>query len=73
MTDRDQIGPIPGAIVGQYFGFFNGVSKEHYQQIVASAPFDKSNLLILTFVHAVQQNGVYVAQFTNWRDNHFPA
>jgi chitinase len=47
------------------------VSKEHYEKIVAAAPFDKCNLLILAFVHAVEKNGVYVAEFTNWRDNDY--
>jgi hypothetical protein len=37
--------PIQGAIVGQYFGLFDGVSKERYQRLVAAAPFDKCNLL----------------------------
>jgi hypothetical protein len=72
MTDTNKQasrGPIPGPVVGQYFGFFNGVPKQHYDQIVAAAPFDKCNLLILAFVHTVQKDGVYVAQFTNWRDN----
>jgi hypothetical protein len=72
MTDRDNTsanGPIPGPVVAQYFGFFNGVDKQTFAQIVAAAPFDKCNLLILAFVHAVQQKGAYVAQFTNWRDN----
>src|SRR5262245_29892359 len=67
-------GPTPGYVVGQYFGFFNGVPKERYEHIVATAPFDKCNLLILAFVHTVEQNDVYVAQFTNWRDKRkYPA
>lgn len=57
-------------VVGQYFGFFDGVSRQHYDEIVAKAPFEACNLLILAFVHAVPKNGVYVAAFTNWRDNH---
>lgn len=71
-NQQDVSGPIDGYVVGQYFGFFDGVPKAHYEKIVATAPFDKCNLLVLAFVHAVQQNGVYVAQFTNWRDNDFP-
>jgi hypothetical protein len=59
-------------VVGQYFGFFNGVPKEHYEEIVAKAPFEDCNLLILAFVHTVERNGVYVASFTNWRDNKQP-
>jgi hypothetical protein len=62
-------GPIPGNVVAQYFGFFNGVSREHYQKIVATAPFQDCNLLILAFVHTVPKDGAYVAQFTNWRDD----
>jgi hypothetical protein len=62
-------GPIAGPVVAQYFGFFNGVSKEHYAAIVGSAPFEDCNLLILAFVHTVQVDGVSVAQFTNGRDD----
>lgn len=67
--------PIQGAIVGQYFGLFDGVSKERYQRIVAAAPFDKCNLLILAFVRTFEFNRpqdkggpIYVAQFPNGRD-----
>ncbi|WP_299687997.1 glycoside hydrolase family 18 protein [uncultured Tateyamaria sp.] len=62
--------PISGPVVAQYFGLFNGVPKAHYDEIVATAPFDKCNLLITAFVHAVQNHGSadYVAAFTNWRD-----
>lgn len=72
MTTLNTNGPIQDPLVGQYFGFFDGVPKAHYQKIVATAPFDKTNLLVLAFVHAIEKNGVYVAQFTNWRDNNFP-
>ena len=61
--------PIPGSVVGQYFGFFNGVPRQHYEKIVATAPFADCNLLILAFVHTVSKGGAYVAQFTNGRDN----
>jgi hypothetical protein len=68
--------PIQGAIVGQYFGLFDGVSKERYQRIVAAAPFDKCNLLILAFVRTFEFNRpqdqggpIYVAQFPNVRDD----
>ncbi len=66
----EALGPITGKVAGQYFGFFDGVPKAHYDEIVASAPFDQCNLLILAFVHAVQTDGEWVAEFTNWRDNH---
>lgn len=72
MTDQQQVVPIQGLIVGQYFGLFNGVSKEQYQKIVAAAPFDKCNLLILAFIGTFERNGVYVAQFGNGRDNDYP-
>jgi len=72
MTTQDINPPVQGPVVGQYFAFFNGVPKAHYKQIVDTAPFDKCNLLILAFVHAIQKNGAYLAQFTNWRDNGFP-
>jgi Glycosyl hydrolases family 18 len=58
-------------LIAQYFGFFNGVPKDHYAQIVSSAPFDRCDVLILAFVHAVERDGVYVAEFTNWRDSNF--
>jgi Glycosyl hydrolases family 18 len=61
--------------VGQYFTLYDGVSKEHYQRIVAAAPFDKCNLLILAFVRTFEfdrpsdEGGtIYVAQFANGRD-----
>src|SRR5438270_13003786 len=62
-------GSIPGYVVAQYFGFFNGVPRQHYEQIVATAPFADCNLLILAFVHTASKGGAYVAQFTNGRDN----
>jgi hypothetical protein len=67
MTSATPGGPIPAPVVGQYFGFFNGVPKQHYEEIVARAPFEDCNLLILAFVRAIKQGDVYVAQFTNWR------
>ena len=69
--EKDQRGPIPGAVVGQYFGIFNGVPKDHYKAIVDAAPFDHCNLLIIAFVHAALQDGKYIAQFKNERDNGF--
>jgi GH18 family chitinase len=61
--------------VGQYFTLYDGVSKEQYQRVVAAAPFDKCNLLILAFVrtftfHRPPKKGgpIYVAQFANGRD-----
>lgn len=67
-------GLISGPVVAQYFGFFNGVPKEHYDHIVATAPFQDCNLLILAFVHTMQKNGIYIADFTNGRDDpNYPA
>jgi GH18 family chitinase len=64
-----------GAVVGQYFTLYDGVSKEQYQRVVAAAPFDKCNLLILAFIRifefdrASDDGGtIYVAQFANGRD-----
>jgi hypothetical protein len=64
--------PIQGAVVGHYFGFFDKISKERYKSIVASAPFDKCNLLILAFVRTFEfvrptKDGgtIYVAQLAN--------
>jgi hypothetical protein len=66
---------IEGAVVGQYFALYDGVSKEHYQRIVAAAPFNKCNLLILAFVRTFEFNRpsdkggpIYVAQLANGRD-----
>lgn len=41
---------ITGPVVGQYFGIFN-VSKVTFRKTVDSAPFDKTNLLLIAFVH----------------------
>ncbi len=66
---------VQGAVVGQYFTLYDGVSKEQYQRVVAAAPFDKCNLLILAFVRTFtfprlpKKGGpIYVAQFANGRD-----
>jgi len=66
---------IEGAVVGQYFTLYDGVSKEQYQKVVAAAPFDKCNLLILAFIRIFEfdrpsdEGGtIYVAQFANGRD-----
>jgi GH18 family chitinase len=73
MTSDSDVGATgTDAVVGQYFGFFDGVSKAHYAKIVAAAPFDECDLLILAFVHALEEDGAYIANFTNWRDNDFP-
>jgi glycosyl hydrolase family 18 (putative chitinase) len=64
-------GPIPGYVVGQYFGIFHGALKQDFAAIVAAAPFDKCNLLILAFVRTVSHGADNVAVFTNWRDNGF--
>jgi hypothetical protein len=58
-------GALTDSVVGQYFGF----PKQHYEGIVAKAPFGDRNLLILAFVHATEKNGVYVASFTNDRND----
>jgi hypothetical protein len=64
--------PIPGYVVGQYFGIFNGVSKTNYEAIVNTAPFETCNLLILAFVWAfITSDGTYAAQFKNWRDDNY--
>lgn len=70
--------PIRGPVVGQYFGLFDGLSKERYREIVAAAPFDKCNLLILAFVRTFtfdrpSEGGrrIYVAQFANGREKPF--
>jgi GH18 family chitinase len=73
MTGRTPSGRIPGPVVGQYFAFFNGVPKQRYEKIVARAPFEDCNLLILAFVRAIKKGDVYVAQFPNWRDNGNPS
>jgi hypothetical protein len=71
-----QARPIRGPVVGQYFGLFGGVSKARYREIVAAAPFDKCNLLILAFVHTFtfqRDDGqpIYIAQFNNEREGNF--
>jgi glycosyl hydrolase family 18 (putative chitinase)/HYDIN/CFA65/VesB family protein len=70
--------PIRGPVVGQYFGLFEGISKERYRELVAAAPFDKCNLLILAFVRTFtferpsdEGGPIYVAQFANGRESPF--
>jgi hypothetical protein len=72
VASQGDSGATGTTIVGQYFGFFDGVPKADYASIVRAAPFDECNLLILAFVHAVEVGESYVAAFTNWRDNHYP-
>jgi len=67
-------GPIQGAVVGQYFTLYEGVSKEEYQKVVTAAPFDKCNLLMLAFVRTFtfkrrpgEGGPIYIAQFANGR------
>jgi GH18 family chitinase len=62
------------AIVGHYYTLYDGVPKERYESIVASAPFDKCNLLILGFVPTFKRvrpskdgGTIYVAQLANGR------
>jgi glycosyl hydrolase family 18 (putative chitinase) len=74
MTDQNapaSRGPLPGHVVAQYFGIFHGADKDDFARIVAAAPFDKCNLLILAFVRTVSHGADNVAVFTNWRDNDF--
>jgi Glycosyl hydrolases family 18 len=71
-ADQATRGPIPGYVVGQFFGFFNGVSRQQYARIVATAPFENCNLLVLAFVHTEETNTGYLAQFTNWRSDDHP-
>jgi GH18 family chitinase len=71
--DINENGPS-SPVVGQYYTLYDGVSKERYKSIVASAPFGKCNLLILGFVPAFKyvrssKHGgtIYVAQLANGR------
>lgn len=58
---------ITKPVCGQYFGIFL-VSKESFDKIVDSAPFDKTNLLLVAFVHTYKKDGKYVADYENARD-----
>jgi len=67
--------PIQGAAIGQYFTLYDGVSKQKYQNVVAGAPFEKCNLLILAFVgtftidRSPKESGpIHVVQVANGRD-----
>jgi GH18 family chitinase len=71
--DINENGPS-SHVVGQYYTLYDGVPKERYESIVASAPFDKCNLVILGFVPAfeyvrsAEEGGtIYVAQLANGR------
>ncbi len=77
-NNSGEVSPIRGPVVAQYFGLFNGISKADYRKIVAAAPFDKCNLLILAFVRTFtferpsEKGGpIYVAQFANGREEPF--
>ena len=75
MSDTSTLGQGPGLarpVIGQFFGIFHGCSKEHYGQIVASAPFDRCNLLILAFVKTWQASwGEFTPVLPNTRDGGF--
>jgi Glycosyl hydrolases family 18 len=67
--------PIQGAVVGHYFTLYDGASKQKYQNVVAAAPFEKCNLLILAFVatftidRSSDEGGpIHVVQVANGRD-----
>ena len=68
-------GPVRGHVVGQFFGIFHGCSKEHFSKIVASAPFECCNLLILAFVglwgERSDNENFWIPLFLNGRDNQF--
>lgn len=74
MPTKQNASPIEGHVVGQFFTLYEGVPKEQYEKIVAAAPFDKCNLLILAFVRTFafvrgEEDGgtIWVAQFANGR------
>lgn len=73
MADIDpRGGPIQGKVMGHFFGLFHGCTQQHFQKIVASAPFDRCNLLILAFLGINQRaDGAWVPVLTNGRDNCF--
>jgi hypothetical protein len=53
-------------VVGNYFAIFQW-SDAAFDKIVDSAPFDKTNLLIIAFVHTYEEHGNYVADYENAR------
>lgn len=65
---------LPARVVGQYFGLFHGCTKDHFQKIVDTAPFECCNLLILGFVTVHEQGDQqWGPVFPNSRDNCFNA
>lgn len=65
-------GPFEGKVIGHYLGVFHGCTIQHFQNIVAVAPFQLCNLLILAFVGITQRaDGAWVPVLTNGRDNCF--
>ena len=61
----------PKPVVGQYFGIFL-TTRAVFNQIVDSAPFDKTNLVMIAFLHTYNENGVWVADYENARANGQP-
>lgn len=54
-------------VVGQFFGIFK-VSKDTFRSKVDKAPFDKTNLLLIAFLHTQKRGDDYVASYENARD-----
>lgn len=54
-------------VVGQYFGIFQ-VGTQEFREILDAAPFDKTNLLLIAFVHTYARGTDYVADYENYRE-----
>lgn len=74
MTPQQNTAPIQGRVVGQFYTLYDGVTKEDYGKVVAAAPFDKCNLLVLAFIRTFEfvrdkdsGGNIWVAQFANGR------
>ena len=60
-----------GPVVGQYFGIFK-VDTQKFRDVLDAAPFDKTNLLLIAFVHTYKRGADYVADYENIRDGGKP-
>jgi hypothetical protein len=60
-----------GPVVGQFFGIFK-VGTQEFRDVLNAAPFDKTNLLLIAFVHTYERGAGYVVDYENAREGGKP-
>src|SRR4051794_18222557 len=60
-----------GPVVGQYFGIFQ-VDTQTFREVLDAALFDKTNLLLIAFLHTYKRGADYVADYENFREGGKP-